>query len=276
MTTILVESIDLSNLASKYHIEETICNYSKDGVFNCKTTTSDTPAKDENVPVNDENVPVNDENVPAKNENVPAKNEDVTDINKEAVTNSGNVMDLLKAEGLIVEEMMPMSMYPMFTNIPLLSIIPRYNYKEDSMDTDVEGEEFANFLDITGPESSKDSRILKTEKNSGENNTGEKTIEEAKQNYWEGYSDKSYIAHIAGAFLMLVIMLIFVRRVSRRRNRSFSKDKRRPLLVVEPRVATKPTVVTVIQMPEKTVQMPEKTVQMPEKTVKKESSLVFI
>jgi len=271
MTTILVESIDLSNLASKYHREETICSYSKDGVFNCKTTSSDTPAKDENVPAKDENVP-------AKNENVPAKNEDVTDINKKAVTNSGNVMDLLKAEVFVAEEMMGMSMFPMFHHIPLLSIIQKYNYKEDSMDTDVEGEEFANFLDITGTESSQESRILKTEKNPGEKNIGEKTIEDAKQNFWEFevFSDPSYTANIAGAFLMLVIILVFFRRVSRHRYRSFPKDKRRPLLVVEPRVATKPTVVTVVETPEKTVQMPGKTVQMPEKTVKEESYLVFI
>merc|ERR1719285_694908 len=126
------------------------------------------------------------------------------------------------------------------------------------METDVEGEQFAHFLDAMESETNKESRGFKTEKNTGEKNAGERITEETTETDWDGFFEQSYPA-FAVAFIM-VIIIIFFGRVSRRKLRAFSQDKRSPLLL-EARVVPPPPVTIV---------------QMPKKTVKKESSLIFI
>jgi len=221
MTTILIESMDLSGFGCDHHREETICGYSEDGVWNCTTSITDSEGDNEDV--------------------------------------QAEVEDIVKARMMIMEDLFGMALLPQFSNYrlmsPFLSLVNNYNYQEDSMDTDVEGEQFQNFLDVTEPDKTERTLALTADKNIAERNTKEVTDE-----YWEDYRVDPYSACAIVSLVLMIVLL--VTRFRRRRHRAFSRDKRTPLLVVN-RAATqhKPTFAVV---------------QIPEKTLEKESSLVFI
>jgi len=220
MTTILVESMDLSGFGCNHHREETVCGYSADGDWTCETSITESQ-------------------------------EDSEDVHAE-------VEDIVKARMMIAEDLFGMTM-PQLSGFrlmtPFLSLVNNYNYQEDSMDADVEGEQFQNFLDVTELDKNERTLSLTANKNNVQRNT-----EEMGQELWEDYSVDPY-STAAIVSLMLMIVLL-VTRFRQRRYRAFSRDKRRPLLVVE-RAATQPKPTFAV-------------VQMPEKTVEKESSLVFI
>jgi len=221
MTTILVESMDFSGFGCNHHKEETACGYSDDGIWTCETSIADSQDDSEDV--------------------------------------HADVEDIVKARMMIAEDLFGMTMLPQLSSFrlmtPFLSLINNYNYQEDSMDTDVEGEQFQNFLDVT--ELDKNERTLTLEVNK---NTAGRNTEEVGQELWEDYSVDPYSAAAIVSLMFMIFLL--VTRFRQRRYRAFSRDKRRPLLVVE-RAATQP---------KSTVSV----VQMPDKTLEKESSLVFI
>jgi len=221
MTTILVESMDLSGFGCNHHREETVCGYSADGEWTCETSITDSQRDSEDV--------------------------------------QAEVEDIVKAKMMIAEDLFGMTMLPQLSSVrlmtPFLSLINNYNYREDSMDTDVEGEQFQNFLDVTELDKNERSLSLTANKNTAERNT-----EEIGQELLEDYSVDPYSAAAIVSLMLMIVLL--VTRFRQRRYRAFSRDQRRPLLVVE-RAATQPKPTFAV-------------VQMPEKTEEKESSLVFI
>jgi len=219
MTTILVESMDLSGFGCNHHREETACGYSDDGIWICETSITDSQEDSEDV--------------------------------------HADVEDIVKARMMIAEDLFGMTMLPQLSSFrfPFLSLINNYNYQEDSMDTDVEGEQFQNFLDVTELDKNERTLTLAANKNTAVRNT-----EEVGQELWEDYSVDAY--SVAAIVPLMLMFFLLITRFRQRRYRAFSRDKRRPLLVVERAVTkAKPTFAVV---------------QMPEKTIEKESSLVFI
>jgi len=220
MTTILVESMDFSGFGCNHHKEETACGYSDDGIWTCETSIADSQDDSEDV--------------------------------------HADVEDIVKARMMIAEDLFGMTMLPQLSSFrlmtPFLSLINNYNYQEDSMDTDVEGEQFQNFLDVTELDKNERTLTLAANKNTAGRNT-----EEGGQELWEDYSVEPYSAAAIVSLMLLIFLL--VTRFRQCRYRAFSRDKRRPLLIMEGGF-TQPK--------------PTPAVQMQEKTEEKETSLVFI
>merc|ERR1719195_2091562 len=98
---------------------------------------------------------------------------------------------------------------------PFLSLINNYNYREDSMDTDVEGEQFQNFLDVTELDKNERSLSLTANKYTAERNT-----EEIGQELLEDYSVDPYSAAAIVSLMLMIVLL--VTRFRQRRYRAFS------------------------------------------------------
>merc|ERR1719466_606716 len=108
---------------------------------------------------------------------------------------------------MIAKDLFGMAMLPRLSNFrlmtPFLPLINNYNYQEDSMDTDVEGEQFQNFLDVTDLD--KNERTLEFTANK---NTAERNTEEVTEEFWKDYPVDPYSATAIVSLMLMIFLLV--------------------------------------------------------------------